>query len=173
MMIINSSLIIFLNHPLALGMIILIQSILVSIYTGSLNFNFWYSYILMLIMIGGLLILFIYMTSIASNEKFKMKFLILIISLIISSTMMIWMLKNSLFNEYLYKNFLILKMNNFYNYNYSMNKFLNYPSLKILLITIFYLLISMIASVKICKMKFGPLRQMFYENTNSKKFSSN
>nr|YP_010411309.1 NADH dehydrogenase subunit 6 [Epiverta chelonia]URN72942.1 NADH dehydrogenase subunit 6 [Epiverta chelonia] len=157
-----SCMIIFLNHPFSLGMTILIQSILISLTIGTMNFNFWYSYILMLIMIGGLLILFIYMTSIASNEKFKINFLIfLIFSLIISSTMMIWMAKNCHLNEFLYKNFLIFKMNNNYNFNYSLSKFLNYPSLKILLITIFYLLITMIASVKICKIKLGPLRQMF------------
>nr|QHD19749.1 NADH dehydrogenase subunit 6 [Epilachna admirabilis] len=171
MFILTSSIIIFLNHPLSMGFLILIQSIIMSMSLGSLTFNYWYSYILMLIMIGGLLILFIYMTSIASNEKFKFNFIIFFMSMIIFSTMMFSIKDPLILNNFHLKNDLILNYNNTYNFNLSMSKFYNIPYLKIMLITIIYLLITMIASVKICKINMGPLRQMFYENTNSKNLS--
>nr|UXW88414.1 NADH dehydrogenase subunit 6 [Afissula kambaitana] len=174
MILIPSILINFLNHPLSMGFTILIQSILICLMLGVMNLNFWYSYILILIMIGGLLILFIYMTSIASNEKFKFNILIFIFSMMIFfSTLMIWMFSSSLLNDLLFNNSLMLNMKNNYNFNYSMSKFYNMPSLKIMILTIFYLLITMIASVKICKTNMGPLRQMFYENTHTKNFPFN
>nr|QHD19800.1 NADH dehydrogenase subunit 6 [Afissula sp. XL-2019] len=173
-MLIPSCLIIFLNHPLSLGFMILIQSFLTCFILGSLTLNFWYSYILILIMVGGLLILFIYMTSIASNEKFKFNSLLFVTSsLIIFSTMALSVNTPFLMNDLFFKNELILNLNNNYNFYYSMSKFYNFPSLKIMILTIFYLLITMIASVKICKTNKGPLRQMFYENTNPKNFPFN
>lgn len=44
---------------------------MVAIITGLYNYNYWYSYIIFLIIVGGMLVLFIYITRIASNEKFK------------------------------------------------------------------------------------------------------
>uniref|UniRef100_A0AAU7LK36 NADH-ubiquinone oxidoreductase chain 6 n=1 Tax=Thalassa montezumae TaxID=3129753 RepID=A0AAU7LK36_9CUCU len=167
MMFLSSSMIMFLNHPLSIGSIILIQTILNCMFIGMNYLNFWYSYILMLIMIGGLLILFIYMTSIASNEKFKFnpKLVVYLIILMFMFYLINWtfIFNNDLMN--------LFSMN--LNFNLSMSKFYNYPELKIMFMVIFYLLICMIAVVKICKIKSGPLRQMFYENTNSKNFSYN
>nr|UXW88440.1 NADH dehydrogenase subunit 6 [Henosepilachna vigintioctomaculata] len=154
-----SLILIFLKHPLSLGFFILIQTILISMMMG-MFYNFWYSYILFLIMIGGLLILFIYMTSIASNEKFKSNFyLILNFSLIIFSTMVNSIQQKLNLNNFLYKN--ILTNQNDSNYFLSMTKFLIFPQNKIFMFSIFYLLISMIASIKICKLNFGPLRQIY------------
>nr|YP_009002409.1 NADH dehydrogenase subunit 6 [Henosepilachna pusillanima]AHH30004.1 NADH dehydrogenase subunit 6 [Henosepilachna pusillanima] len=156
------------KHPLSLGLIILMQTIMISMLIGMM-YNFWYSYILFLILIGGLLILFIYMTSIASNEKFKTNFyLILSFSLIIFSTMMNLIKTNFNINNYLYKN-MLTNQNTSTNF-LTLSKFMIFPQNKIFLITILYLLISMIAAIKICKFNYGPLRQMLYDKTYSKKF---
>nr|UOU85302.1 NADH dehydrogenase subunit 6 [Serratella ignita] len=61
----------FMNHPLALGLVLLIQTCLMALLTGSLSSSFWFSYILFLVFLGGMLVLFIYMTSLASNEMFS------------------------------------------------------------------------------------------------------
>nr|YP_009564775.1 NADH dehydrogenase subunit 6 [Henosepilachna vigintioctopunctata]QAY82226.1 NADH dehydrogenase subunit 6 [Henosepilachna vigintioctopunctata] len=154
-----SFILIFLKHPLSLGFFILIQTILISITMG-MFYNFWYSYILFLIMIGGLLILFIYMTSIASNEKFKTNFyLISSFSLIIFSTTVNLIQSNLNLNNFLFNNILTNQDNS--KYFLSMTKFLIFPQNKIFIFSIFYLLISMIASIKICKLNFGPLRQIY------------
>nr|AYN50396.1 NADH dehydrogenase subunit 6 [Laparocerus freyi] len=148
---------IFLNHPLSMGFILLSQTILISIITGMMNLNFWFSYILFLIMIGGMLVLFIYMTSIASNEKFKFSNKItFIISLTLIMMTMIFLMDNF---------FTLTEMNNLdsmnlnsLNINLSMNKYLNKPSMLTMILLMNYLLLTLIAIVKITQSKMGPLR---------------
>nr|ARH54166.1 NADH dehydrogenase subunit 6 [Calvia decemguttata] len=168
MLLMTSTLMVFLKHPISMGFIILIHTIYTCLMMGMISTNFWFSYILILIMIGGLLVLFIYMTSIASNEKFKFnKFLMLTLIM----TFIIMMLVKIMENYYL-NNLNNELMNNFfmnYNFNLNLSKFLNFPNSNIFILIIFYLLISMIAIVKITKFNFGPLRQFKYENTFTKK----
>nr|QHD19762.1 NADH dehydrogenase subunit 6 [Chilocorus bipustulatus] len=163
-----SSMLIFMKHPLSLGITILIQTFLICLNMGFMSMNFWFSYILILVMIGGLLILFIYMTSIASNEKFYFNLKLIIFSLLMIILLTMFIKYNFKFDELMNKNFLTNQINMSQNFYYSMSKFYNLPSIKILIIIILYLLITLIAVVKICSTKNGPLRQMFYENTNSK-----
>nr|YP_010952862.1 NADH dehydrogenase subunit 6 [Trapezia bidentata]WMQ53282.1 NADH dehydrogenase subunit 6 [Trapezia bidentata] len=63
-----------LKHPLALGLTLLLQTIMISIMTGTSTYSFWFSYILFLIFLGGMLVLFIYVASLASNESFFFSF---------------------------------------------------------------------------------------------------
>nr|YP_009995321.1 NADH dehydrogenase subunit 6 [Ochthebius atriceps]QNP09724.1 NADH dehydrogenase subunit 6 [Ochthebius atriceps] len=148
----------FMNHPLSMGLILMMQTIMISIITGLLNFNFWFSYILFLIMIGGMLVLFIYMTSIASNEKFKFnnKLTLVLMILNIIMNMLIILIDNY-----------FIKINNLnFNFNFKSNymmlsKFFNIPSNIIMFMMIIYLFITLIAVVKITDFKLGPLRQKF------------
>nr|YP_009250620.1 NADH dehydrogenase subunit 6 [Heterotermes malabaricus]AMX22949.1 NADH dehydrogenase subunit 6 [Heterotermes malabaricus] len=59
------------KHPLAMGMMLLLQTTLTCLISGTMYKSFWFSYILFMIMIGGMLVLFMYMTSLASNEMFS------------------------------------------------------------------------------------------------------
>nr|QXT44671.1 NADH dehydrogenase subunit 6 [Anoplotermes sp. G17-067] len=59
------------KHPLAMGMMLLIQTTMMCIISGTMYSSFWFSYILFMIMVGGMLVLFMYMTSLASNEMFS------------------------------------------------------------------------------------------------------
>nr|YP_009351037.1 NADH dehydrogenase subunit 6 [Planicapritermes planiceps]AQP28425.1 NADH dehydrogenase subunit 6 [Planicapritermes planiceps] len=59
------------KHPMAMGMMLLIQTTLICLISGTMYKSFWFSYILFMIMIGGMLVLFMYMTSLASNEMFS------------------------------------------------------------------------------------------------------
>nr|YP_010491836.1 NADH dehydrogenase subunit 6 [Dinothenarus chrysocomus]UWM92622.1 NADH dehydrogenase subunit 6 [Dinothenarus chrysocomus] len=150
---------IFLTHPLSMGITLLIQTILIAIISGLFNINFLFSYILFLIMVGGMLVLFIYMTSIASNEKFM--FSNFLFSFMIY--MIILMLPTYLLMDNMFINMTNFSENFNLNYMYSMNlnKFFNYPSNIILFMMIIYLFITLIAVVKITDIKFGPLRQKF------------
>jgi hypothetical protein len=56
-------------------------------------------------------------------------------------------------------NFNIEQINNNSNFHLSLNKYLNYPINKIIYIIIIYLLITLIAVVKITSINYGPLRQ--------------
>lgn len=153
-----SILFIFLNHPLTFGFILLIQTILIRLITGNLNFNFWFSYILFLIIIGGILILFIYITRIASNEKFKFSYKLSLLLL----TLFIFLIIRLFLDSYFYsENFNIRDLNNKDKtllFNLTLIKYTNWPNNKVIFIIILYLLITLIAIVKITKIKYGPLR---------------
>nr|ALO76933.1 NADH deshydrogenase subunit 6 [Habrocerus capillaricornis] len=151
-----TSIFFLLNHPLSMGMVLMSQTILIAFITGLLSINFWFSYIMFLIMIGGMLVLFIYMTSIASNELFKFSTKILFL-MIVSMMVTLMFIKMNMM-EYYYMNTNL--MNN-ESINFSLNKFINYPSNYIMILMIIYLLITLIAVVKIVNLNFGPLRQKF------------
>nr|YP_009995295.1 NADH dehydrogenase subunit 6 [Gymnochthebius lividus]QNP09698.1 NADH dehydrogenase subunit 6 [Gymnochthebius lividus] len=155
MNILFSMLFLFMLHPLSMGTILLMQTILVSLITGFLNFNFWFSYILFLIMIGGMLVLFIYMTSLASNEKFKFNFYLMLIMMMMFFILVIF--------NFIFSDFFLLEMFNkplMKNTNYILlSKYYNNPSWMIMIMMMIYLFITLIAVVKITNLSMGPLRQ--------------
>nr|APX39323.1 NADH dehydrogenase subunit 6 [Longitarsus dorsalis] len=160
LMFINTMLMLTFKHPLSCGLILLTQTILTSMFTGMLSLNFWYSYMLFLIMIGGMLILFIYMTSIASNEKFKFNkkyiYIYLLLLLIFSVSFIEPYYMNLLINIIDLKNSSLNMKPQF-----SMMKYFNYPNYFIITMMIIYLFITLIAIVKITKFNYGALRQKF------------
>nr|WKU84099.1 NADH dehydrogenase subunit 6 [Parhelophilus versicolor] len=153
------------NHPLSMGLMLLIQTILVSCITGLMTKSFWFSYILFLIFIGGMLVLFIYMTSLASNEMFSLSMKMTFSSIIGLGllTLMILFMDKMLLSINLINNEMnpIINMDSFIPEN-SLNliKLYNYPSNMITILLINYLLITMIASIKITKLFYGPIRSM-------------
>nr|YP_010222560.1 NADH dehydrogenase subunit 6 [Glaucias dorsalis]UCC46010.1 NADH dehydrogenase subunit 6 [Glaucias dorsalis] len=145
---INISLILMmLNHPLSMGLILIIQTVITAMMVGYMMNSFLFSYIIIIIMLSGMLVLFIYMASVASNEKFKfpMKSLFIIMSL--STFIYFFTVKNP---EYL--NSLMM------NEEFSLIKTFNTSSAKITLMMIIYLLLTMIAVSNIAKTTDGPLR---------------
>nr|AXS65227.1 NADH dehydrogenase subunit 6 [Cerambycidae sp. 8 KM-2017] len=158
-LILNSILFIFLNHPLSLGLILLFQTIFSSLIIGQMNLNYWFSYILFLVMIGGMLILFIYMTSIASNEQFNFSSKLLFMMLLgISMEIIFFMFDSTNFNFKILTTE-CLQFNSKINFSFLMNKIFSYPIFSNFLMIIIYLLISLIMVVKITDFHYGPLRQ--------------
>nr|ALO77659.1 NADH deshydrogenase subunit 6 [Anaspis sp. ANA01] len=144
------------HHPLSMGLILLIQTLLISLITGLFSLNYWFSYILFLILVGSMLILFIYMTSIASNEKFKIKMPQILALITLSILIATWTYNSTLYintfnNDLLTSNWSIPLSN-------CMIKYLNPPMLMVLVFMIIYLLMTLIAVVKITNFKYGPLR---------------
>nr|YP_010446930.1 NADH dehydrogenase subunit 6 [Prosopocoilus laterotarsus]QNS37146.1 NADH dehydrogenase subunit 6 [Prosopocoilus laterotarsus maedaorum]UTM10037.1 NADH dehydrogenase subunit 6 [Prosopocoilus laterotarsus] len=152
----NASLLPLLNHPLSLGLILLIQSISIAMISGWMNITFWYSYIMLLIMIGGMLVLFMYMTNVASNEKFKFSLPILIALTygFIAISVLTLLSDQTILNT----KFLINEIMTTPNPLSSLNKFLNFPAISLSTALIIYLLITMIVIIKIINIKHGPLR---------------
>nr|AYW52152.1 NADH dehydrogenase subunit 6 [Lamiinae sp. 2 ACP-2013] len=148
-----------LNHPLSLGLMLLIQTIMISLITGLMTYNYWFSYIIFLIMIGGMLILFIYMTSIASNEKFKFNSKIFyFMIMMLSMNMILFLLDYYIFNFSL-NMWDMMTQNKMFNFNLNLNKFLTWPLIFNFFMLMIYLLITLIMAVKITNIKYGPLRQ--------------
>nr|ASY98635.1 NADH dehydrogenase subunit 6 [Iris polystictica] len=149
----------FLNHPLSMGLILFLQAICMCLISGSMSLSFWFSYILLLIYLGGMLVLFMYVTSLASNEMFfySNKILMTMYSLpIIYLIIHYYNIKYPInFNE---------NMENIYMFTSSNNNFLlkmyNQPINMITILIASYLFLTLIAVVKIINIYKGPLRQM-------------
>nr|UDF87494.1 NADH dehydrogenase subunit 6 [Loxostege aeruginalis] len=159
----------FMNNPLSMGLMILIQTLLTCMMSGMIIKTYWFSYILFLTFLGGLLVLFIYVSSIASNEMFKTSFfmnmyfminisIILLISILFMNNLS-WMNLNN--NN--------LEMNNFFNMflffnnenKINLSKLYNNQTFLIMIMLIMYLFITLIAVVKITNIFYGPLRSSF------------
>nr|AII02538.1 NADH dehydrogenase subunit 6 [Dysstroma truncata] len=156
----------FLNHPLSMGLMILLQTLFMCLISGMLIKTYWFSYILFLTFMGGLLVLFIYVSSIASNEMFSsininmkififMFLSILIIMQILFYNNLNWM---NLSND-------IMDNNNFFNLyffnnenKFNINKLYNNHNFMLMMLMVIYLFITLIAVVKITNIFYGPLR---------------
>nr|WES13257.1 NADH dehydrogenase subunit 6 [Fenusa (Kaliofenusa) sp. 2 GYN-2022b] len=160
-MLINSIMFYSTKTPLSMGLMLMIQTLMIVINSGMMSFNFWYSYIMFLIMIGGMLILFIYISSLSSNMKFilEKKNLYFYLLLMIITSMIIFNLKMNnnfnidimnLYNFEIEQNFL-LKM--------SMNKLYNKPTNLLMTMLINYLLLMLFIVTQIINIKMGPLRK--------------
>nr|QNV49147.1 NADH dehydrogenase subunit 6 [Drino sp. PH-2020] len=155
----------FMKHPMTMGLMLLTQTIMICLISGLISKTFWFSYILFLVFIGGMLVLFIYITSLASNEMFTMSMKLMILSLTMFMTFMLILLfidKNLLqYNN----NTEILSIYNLNSYikenSLSINKLYNYPNNLLTILLMNYLLITLIAVVKITKLFKGPLRTMY------------
>nr|YP_010868528.1 NADH dehydrogenase subunit 6 [Calinaga buddha]WGU20179.1 NADH dehydrogenase subunit 6 [Calinaga buddha] len=165
MLIFISIFLFFTNHPISMGLLILLQTFLMCIFLGMLINSYWFSYILFLIFLGGLLVLFIYVSSIASNEflKFPMKNKFIFIFLFMFTLLINLYFKNNLtwlnlsFNEDMINiHHLFLFINNENNIN--LFKLYNEQTYFLMIMMITYLFITLIAVVKITNIFFGPLR---------------
>nr|YP_010733852.1 NADH dehydrogenase subunit 6 [Atteva charopis]WEG93575.1 NADH dehydrogenase subunit 6 [Atteva charopis] len=157
-----------LNHPLSMGLMILLQTFLTCLISGMMTNTYWFSYILFLTFLGGLLVLFIYVSSIASNEIFYYSFnknMFMIIFLFISFILSFFF-KNNLNWFNLFSN---EEMNKF-NYNFFFNnenminlsKLYNNQTYLIMPMLIIYLFITLIAVVKITNIFYGPIRSNLF-----------
>nr|AZL93113.1 NADH dehydrogenase subunit 6 [Aulacus sinensis] len=159
----------FINNPLIMTLNLMMYIILMCMFMlNIINFS-WYSYILFLIFIGGLMILFLYFTSISPNElnmtswNWLMKLMLKITLILIMMSMMIYNMDMYLLfinishyevtnNNQL--NTLILNKNLILN----LNNIMNYPLNKITLFIMLYLLLTLIIIVKMIFNFNKPLR---------------
>nr|AIY61682.1 NADH dehydrogenase subunit 6 [Serritermes serrifer] len=142
------------KHPMAMGMALLIQTMLMCMISGVMYKSFWFSYILFMIMIGGMLVLFMYMTSLASNEMFRTSskmitatVLMMPIITYVTSTQM--NNKEMLNHETMMENETFLTTTMMYNSSAG--------SMTIMLVI--YMLLTLIIVVNMVNISKGPLRQ--------------
>nr|AWB99548.1 NADH dehydrogenase subunit 6 [Anopheles eiseni geometricus] len=153
------------KHPLSMGLMLLTQTFLTCLLTGIYVKTFWFSYVLFLIFLGGMLILFIYVTSLSSNEMFSMSLNLTMISLLMFLMMIFifFIIDKSLIDQFISnmetENFSL--NNNLINENILfLNKMYNFPTNLITLLLINYLFLTLLVTVKITKKFYGPLRPM-------------
>nr|WMV00203.1 NADH dehydrogenase subunit 6 [Kikihia sp. 'murihikua'] len=153
LMVILSMNFIFMKHPLSMGLILMMQTLLSCLICSLYLSCYLFSYILYLIFIGGMLILFMYMSSIASNEKFiysikLMMFNFLFLTLINLINMIDLKSLNISSNMMMYMN----------HNNFMMSKMYIIPSGMMTLILTIYLLFVLIIVINILTMNMLTLR---------------
>nr|YP_009488389.1 NADH dehydrogenase subunit 6 [Trachypeplus jacobsoni]AWD31648.1 NADH dehydrogenase subunit 6 [Trachypeplus jacobsoni] len=137
--------------PLTLGLMLIIQTFLVSMISAVILSSFWYSYLLILIMVSGLLIMFMYMASIASNEKFKLSLKILMVIPIVTGIMI--KEETLFFNKKINMEFMLNKQELF------MTKILNSKFILPSVMMIMFLFMMMVVISFIVSTKEGPMRK--------------
>nr|YP_010381602.1 NADH dehydrogenase subunit 6 [Neosymplana vittatum]UDL71977.1 NADH dehydrogenase subunit 6 [Neosymplana vittatum] len=152
----------FMSHPISLGFILLIQTILISVNLFNSLESSWYSYILFITIIGGMMVMFMYMASISSNEKFEMMNLKIIMFLLTIFVLFMYTFnKTNLMNEMstnmkekkiIFQEFQEVK---------STFKLFNFSKNKITILLLMILLITMISVTSISSSFEGPLKKTY------------
>nr|APF47505.1 NADH dehydrogenase subunit 6 [Dolichogenidea sp. n. SNS-2016] len=152
-------------HPLIFSIFLFLYSIFLSLKLNYLMSNFFYSYILFLMMVGGVMILIMYFTSISSNEFifYSMEY----IFYFLIKFFFFFFIINYLYIKFffMFDNYDLMNYKNMYleNLNYFIlkNLYMNF-SMDLTIFFIIYLFMMMMFSTMIC-LKFNiPLRQLIY-----------
>nr|YP_009500698.1 NADH dehydrogenase subunit 6 [Anoeconeossa unicornuta]AWU48841.1 NADH dehydrogenase subunit 6 [Anoeconeossa unicornuta] len=139
-------------HPLTFGMLILIQSILICVISRMITSSSWIAMTLFLIMVGGLMIIFIYMTSICSNEIFHKTKKIHLQVFSILPLGFASMKTNNTFNDYL------INMDIF---NKEFFKFFLPLNIQSSIFSFIYLIFVLLIVVSLMEINKGPLRKKY------------
>nr|YP_010586534.1 NADH dehydrogenase subunit 6 [Psychomyia kalais]UZZ44348.1 NADH dehydrogenase subunit 6 [Psychomyia kalais] len=146
------------KNPMILNFIIFIQLLNSCFFMNLLINKSWFSYLLFIMFIGGLMILFMYMCSISTNMKFKINFKFYIIMMMIMMIMLM-ITKYEMFNYKInYFNYSSSLIMNDYNFLF---KLFNNNALMISLLTINMLFFMMIYTSKMILNLKGPLRKKY------------
>nr|YP_007374661.1 NADH dehydrogenase subunit 6 [Sirthenea flavipes]ADU58107.1 NADH dehydrogenase subunit 6 [Sirthenea flavipes] len=154
---IASSIFPLMKHPLSMGLTLIVQTIIISIISGMMVNMFWFSYILVMTIISGMLILFIYMASVASNEKFQssmkiMYYAILVLSL---STILSFLVDNMEMKKmWSPKKESIMDT----DYPLTLVSMFNLESMFVTILMVSYLLLCMVIVSNVVNVHEGPLR---------------
>lgn len=157
-----------LNHPLSTGLVLLVQTVLISVGSGLFRKRYWFSYILFLIFLGGMLVLFIYVASLAANEQFKVKRSIGLILLLGGG------IRGALFflDPVVLTNKINISISRFVSDYFDIREgafrvraIYNTPRMCFTLFIIRYLLLALFVVVNLIRRSSGPLRLITYDST--------
>lgn len=150
-----------LQNPLSIGLTLLIQTLVISLAAGRFSFSYWFSYILFIIFIGGILVLFIYVASLAANEYFIFSISRFVLGLRIRILLfLILFIRDPL----VISSYSSLPISSFIELS-SSQKIIRWiyriPLIRLTLFVIIYLLLALIVVVKIVNLYKGPLRLLY------------
>ena len=132
------------THPISLGLVLIFYSLLIG--RASIVFSIsWFFYLLVLVFLGGVIVLIIYMRTLAANEKFRLpKFSNPLRFLVLTSIMLIL------------PNISRLRFKSRQSINIVINLY-EYSNRRLSIFLILYLLITIVCVVKLVKFEKGPL----------------
>lgn len=152
------------SHPILLIIMIIIYRILISLNISYWKINFIYSIIIFLIIVRGLLIIFLYFSSLISNEQITLNFnkiIIFIFTLNLLLLISTFYIKKNYISNFLYnfkENSPLTNINEKFFTNIS-NLYI-YPFNNITIICIIFLLLSLFTIIKLSSIKSKPLRKI-------------
>nr|UPL65686.1 NADH dehydrogenase subunit 6 [Homoeocerus unipunctatus] len=153
MMMLLSFIFIWLNHPISMGITIIAQTIVISMIIGmSLN-SFWFSYIITITMLSGMLVLFIYMASVASNEKFYTSFKMITFSMMVMITGVVMQIYTNDYNNITLMNYPEMSIE-----ETTLSTLFNCKFKMITMMMVLYLMFTMVTVSYIVNISEGPLR---------------
>lgn len=149
----------FLSHPLSIGVSLLIITVIISLIVGVFHSSLWVSYATVLILLGGLLVIFIYVALLASNEIFKKnKFILLPLSLSVLASGVLFIVNPSIIEAPLRANLNLFNVSNKNTLDW-LSDFYSYELSNLTLFLIFYLLLTLLVVVYNTKNNHGTLRR--------------
>nr|YP_009050449.1 NADH dehydrogenase subunit 6 [Paraglypturus tonganus (nomen nudum)]AIG22703.1 NADH dehydrogenase subunit 6 [Paraglypturus tonganus (nomen nudum)] len=164
MLLLFTPLFIFLNllfmrlfHPLSMGLALLLQTCLVCVSSGLMALSFWFSYVLFLVFLGGMLVLFIYVASLASNESFKLSMTGLVFFVISALCMLLFFMLDMMGVSVKF----FIESSDFSGVYSNMDLVSLIYGKSVMIFTLYvvlYLLLTLFAVVEITGSYFGPLR---------------
>nr|WDW26458.1 NADH dehydrogenase subunit 6 [Branchinella kugenumaensis] len=143
MILMVTSLMLFLNHPLSFALSLFVQTLLICLIISQVSY--WVPLILFLIFLGGILVMFMYVASLSSNEKFSFDI----------SSFMIVMVSSSIFYLMMEKNPTIINEENFVE---QIESIINLSSSLMYIFMTIYLFLALILIVEFLNMNKKPLR---------------
>nr|YP_010924959.1 NADH dehydrogenase subunit 6 [Chanohirata theae]WKB17937.1 NADH dehydrogenase subunit 6 [Chanohirata theae] len=155
-MIILPTMVTMMKTPMSMGITLMVQTFMSTMLIAKISSSSWLPLIMFLMLIGGLLILFMYMSSIASNEKFKfnLKMTMLYMLMIVATEEMLM--------EKMNQNESIMIVN---QETTSLNMIFMKKYLMITTLIFLLLFLTMVSVIFIMKIHKGPLRSKMYEQT--------
>nr|YP_009643451.1 NADH dehydrogenase subunit 6 [Melamphaus faber]APO08881.1 NADH dehydrogenase subunit 6 [Melamphaus faber] len=142
----------WMKHPISVGLLIIMQTINISLMLGMLSGTFLFSYVIIITMLSGVLVLFIYMASIASNEKFNTPMILMHLSVMV---MIVGLILQYFLNYPMEMEFNKPQMVNNLEILTFINLINNY---KIITLMVVYLFFTMMVVSLIVTISDGPLR---------------
>nr|QLY90133.1 NADH dehydrogenase subunit 6 [Trichostegia minor] len=156
-----SLLLINLHHPLMITIVMIIQTTLMALMLGSMTTSFWMSYMMFLTFIGGMLVLFIYISSLTSNKMNSLTWnnliMMIIFTILFFCFFSIYFLYENLeMTEFISKYFYFNTENNLF-----LSNFYNKNEMYLTMLLMMYLMLALIIVTKISNLSYGPMRIKF------------
>lgn len=129
------------------------QTTIVRLLLNLITLRSWFSFLLILIILGGIIVLFIYISRLASNENFTLTVPLSRIKILTLSLILL------IVTIYISYHHLILKDKRL-NFKKLILKIFSSPLRNIIILVIIYLFISLIITVYIVKLKDSPIRRI-------------
>nr|YP_010977779.1 NADH dehydrogenase subunit 6 [Nurudea zhengii]UYG49506.1 NADH dehydrogenase subunit 6 [Nurudea zhengii] len=149
-----SMIFIILKSPLKSNLILLIQAMSLTMMINLINKTSWISFMIIILYIGGLMIIFLYISSIAFNDiNILLNYKNMIMKLMIMSILMYFMKSLLLMENFKFNN------NYLFEDNFFMINMFNSPNNMMLYFIMMILFIMLILIIWLLKFNKGPIRQ--------------